>query len=231
MNQVGWPLWLLFFNQSLFQFWRILPVPLCLNYLPMLSWDAIIQTLIPCNFHTSICTLAGLTFTNMCIYCRCFFPSLEDQRRISTSHDVRWYTTKVQHFILAPCLWVGLLSLKCEKCWNESLENMQIYIACENQPSYIRLGRQVNPVNIYSIHWILFRLEVKSTELHSAIIRFKWNMRNKVTSKAKLIYIHTATYFCLFKDHYGWLIFVINYRNIQAQTAPVSRVPNISLKF
>ena len=54
-----------YFFQSIFlaHFWRVLPVPLCLNYLAMPSWDAIIQTLIPCNFHTSVCTLTCLMFT------------------------------------------------------------------------------------------------------------------------------------------------------------------------
>lgn len=58
------PLWLFFpIHRSLAHFWRVLPVPLCLNYLAMSSWDAIIQTLIPCNFHTCVCTLTCLKFT------------------------------------------------------------------------------------------------------------------------------------------------------------------------
>lgn len=55
----------LFFPIHLFlaHFWRVSPAPLCLNYLSMPSWDAIIQTLIPCNFHTSVCTLTCLMFS------------------------------------------------------------------------------------------------------------------------------------------------------------------------
>lgn len=74
---------------SLAHFWRVLPVPLCLNYLAMPSWDAIIQTLIPCNFHTSVCTLTCLMFTITYVGASCFFPYLEDQRHRSTHWEVK----------------------------------------------------------------------------------------------------------------------------------------------
>lgn len=48
---------------SLAHFWRVLPVPLCRNYLAVPSWDTIIQTLIPCNFHTCVSALTCLVFT------------------------------------------------------------------------------------------------------------------------------------------------------------------------
>lgn len=55
------PLWVFFpIHLNLAHDWRVLPVPLCLNYLALPSWDAIIQTLIPCNFHTCVCTPLAL---------------------------------------------------------------------------------------------------------------------------------------------------------------------------
>lgn len=89
---------------SLAHFWRVSPVPLCLNYLTMPSWDAIIQTLIPCNFHTSVCTLTCLMFTITHGGASCFFPYLEDQRHAHILKRKGW----------GGVLTLGLVWLRCD---------------------------------------------------------------------------------------------------------------------
>lgn len=89
------PLWVFFpIHLSLAHFWRGLPVPLCLNYLAMPSWDAIIQTLIPCNFHTSVCTLTCLMFT--ITYGGASSPTL--RIRDTGAHTVSWRMEGFTHY-------------------------------------------------------------------------------------------------------------------------------------
>lgn len=99
------PLWVFFpIHLSLAHFWRLLPVPLCLNYLAMPSWDAIIQTLIPFNFHTCVCTLTCLMFTITYIGA----SSLSLRIRDTGAHTVGW--RKEGFYPLSAC-----------HCWGEAV--------------------------------------------------------------------------------------------------------------
>lgn len=100
------PLWVFFpIHLSLAHFWKLLPVPLCLNYLAMPSWDAIIQTLIPRNFHTSVCTLTCLMFTITYVGASSISLRIRDTgahigwRKEGFYPLWAWYTAEVKHFI------------------------------------------------------------------------------------------------------------------------------------
>lgn len=65
-----------------------------LNYKAMPSWEAVIQTLIPRNFHTLVCTLTSLMFTITYVGIFPFPWGSETQERISGMEDGGTLATK-----------------------------------------------------------------------------------------------------------------------------------------